>query len=169
MSFTVADQLDMSTPAAKRAAYELLSAQLQSLLEGERDRIANLAQFSALLYQVLPDLNWAGFYLAQGETLVLGPFQGKVACVRIPFGRGVCGTCAATGQVQIVPDVEAFPGHIACDSASRSELVLPLRSGSQFLGVLDLDSPELARFDEIDAQGLTRMVATLVAGTDWAR
>lgn len=169
MSFTVADQLDMSTPAAKRAAYDTLNAQLQSLLEGERDRIANLAQFSALLYQGMPALNWAGFYLAQGETLVLGPFQGKVACVRIPFGRGVCGTCAASGQVQIVPDVEAFPGHIACDSASRSELVLPLKAGDKFLGVLDLDSPELARFDEIDAQGLTRMVATLVAGTDWAR
>lgn len=168
MSFTVSDHIDMSTPAAKREAYATLQAQLQSVLEGERDRIANLAQFSALLYQTLPALNWAGFYLAQGETLVLGPFQGKVACVRIAFGKGVCGTCAATGQIQIVPDVEAFPGHIACDSASRSELVLPVKAGNKFLGVLDLDSPGLARFDEIDAQGLERMVATLVAATDWA-
>lgn len=166
MSFT-ADTLDMSSPSRKQQAYETLQAQVTSLLQGERDRVANLAQFSALVFQSLPSLNWAGFYLAQGEELVLGPFQGNVACVRIPFGRGVCGTCAATRQPQIVKDVDAFPGHIACDSASRSELVLPMTVEGRLLGVLDLDSPELARFDEQDAKGLQRMLDVLVAGTDW--
>jgi len=160
--------LDMSDTAKKRAAYELLVQQTAALLQGERDPIANLAQFSALLFQSLPDLNWAGFYLAQGDGLVLGPFQGKVACVRIPFGRGVCGTAAASREVQIVPDVHAFPGHIACDSASNSEVVLPVMHGERLLGVLDLDSPRLARFDADDAAGLARMLALLVDGTDWA-
>lgn len=167
MSFSAPDTLDMSTPAAKREAYETLAAQLSSLLEGERDMVANLAQFSALVWQCVPSLNWAGFYLARGEQLVLGPFQGKVACVRIPFGRGVCGTCAATLAPQIVKDVHAFPGHIACDSASNSELVLPVIAGGAFKGVLDLDSPVLARFDEVDAAGLARMVGILAEGTDW--
>ena len=126
MSFEVADTLDMSTPAAKRASYELLVAQVRSVLEGERDWIANMSQFSALVHQSVPHLNWAGFYLARGEELVVGPFQGKVACVRIPFARGVCGACARSREVQLVQDVHAFPGHIACDSASNSELVLPV-------------------------------------------
>lgn len=167
MSFSVPDTLDMSTPSAKREAYDSLNAQLASLLQGERDMIANLAQFAALVSQCVPSLNWAGFYLARGEELVLGPFQGKVACVRIAFGRGVCGTCASTRQPQVVEDVDAFPGHIACDSASRSELVLPVILGGTLLGVLDLDSPELGRFDEGDADGLGRMLSILVQATDW--
>lgn len=167
MSFDVSEVLDMSTAEKKREAYSTLVAQIGSLLEGERDKIANLAQFSALVAQCVPAINWAGFYLARGEELVLGPFQGKVACVRIPFGRGVCGTCAATRSQQIVHDVDAFPGHIACDSASRSELVLPMVLDGALLGVLDLDSPQVGRFDADDAQGFSQMVAILVQGTDW--
>ena len=161
------DMLDMSNPDLKQQGYVMLNKQLQALLEGERDGIANLAQFSALVYQAVPGLNWAGFYLLRDKTLVLGPFQGKVACVRIPVGRGVCGTCAQTLTAQIVPDVHAFPGHIACDSASNSELVLPVLVGGRLVAVFDLDSPHLDRFDEHDAAGLQAMLATLVAGTDW--
>jgi len=146
--------------------YPLLVAQLQALLAGERDFIANAAQFSAFLFQELSDLNWAGFYLARGEELVLGPFQGKVACVRIPFGRGVCGAAAATGQTQRVEDVHAFAGHIACDSASNSELVVPLFKDGRLLGVLDLDSPSLARFSAADQAGVERLVEVFVALTD---
>jgi len=146
--------------------YPLLVAQLQALLAGERDFIANAAQFSAFLFQELSDLNWAGFYLARGEELVLGPFQGKVACVRIPFGRGVCGAAAATGQTQRVEDVHAFAGHIACDSASNSELVVPLFKGGRLLGVLDLDSPSLARFSAADQVGIERLVEVFVELTD---
>ncbi|GAA5235384.1 GAF domain-containing protein [Verticiella sediminum] len=167
MSFTVSGVLDMSSPAAKRSAYADVRARLEALLAGERDAIANLAQCAALIQQTVPGLNWAGFYLARGEELVLGPFQGKVACVRIPVGRGVCGTCAATREVQIVPDVHAFPGHIACDSASRSELVLPLTTAGELLGVLDLDSPEPGRFDAADAAGFAALVEVLLSGTDW--
>jgi len=160
------DMLDMSTPALKQQGYALLNQQLQALLEGERDGIANLAQFAALVHQAVPGLNWAGFYLLRGTTLVLGPFQGKVACVRIPVGRGVCGTCAETLRVQVVPDVHAFPGHIACDSASNSELVLPVLVGGRLVAVFDLDSPHLGRFDAHDATGFETLLATLVAGTD---
>ena len=167
MSFEVADTLDMSTPDAKRASYALLVAQVRSVLEGERDWIANLSQFSALVYQSVPQLNWAGFYLARGEQLVVGPFQGKVACVRIPFSKGVCGACARTREVQLVEDVHAFPGHIACDSASNSELVLPVVVGDRLLAVFDLDSPLTARFDAEDARGFAEAVAVLAAGTDW--
>jgi len=168
MSFDAATALDMSTPAAKRASYELLAAQARAVLEGERDMVANLAQFSALVYQSVPDLNWAGFYLARGEELVVGPFQGKVACVRIPFSRGVCGACARSREIQRVEDVHAFPGHIACDSASRSELVLPIVAGGRLVGVFDLDSPTAARFDEDDARGFAAAVEVVAAGTDWA-
>jgi len=167
MSFDPVETLDMSTSAAKRAAYGLLVAQVRAVLEGERDRIANLAQFAALVYHAVPGLNWAGFYLARGDELVLGPFQGKVACVRIPFARGVCGACARTRTAQVVPDVEAFPGHIACDSASRSELVLPVLVEGTLRAVFDLDSPELARFDAEDAAGLGASVQALVQATDW--
>lgn len=167
MSFEVADTLDMSTPAAKRASYELLAAQVRALIEGERDWIANLAQFSALVWQSVPALNWAGFYLARGQELVVGPFQGKVACVRIPFGKGVCGACARTREIQVVEDVHAFPGHIACDSASNSELVLPVVVGDRLVAVLDLDSPRPARFDAEDARGFAAAVQVLAAGTDW--
>jgi L-methionine (R)-S-oxide reductase len=167
MSFDPVDTLDMSTPAAKRAAYQLLLAQVRSVFEGERDWLANLAQFCALVYQSVPDLNWAGFYMARGEELIVGPFQGKIACVRIPFSRGVCGACATTREVQLVADVHAFPGHIACDSASNSELVLPLIVADRLVAVFDLDSPSTARFDAEDARGFTAALAVLAAGTDW--
>lgn len=168
MSFEPVDTLDMSSPQAKRESYELLSGQARSLFEGERDWLANLAQFSALIYGAVPGLNWAGFYMTRGgDELVLGPFQGKVACVRIPFARGVCGACARTQEVQLVPDVHAFPGHIACDSASQSEVVLPVIANGQLRAVFDLDSPHLARFDEEDAAGLAKVLAQLVQATDW--
>jgi L-methionine (R)-S-oxide reductase len=167
MSFEVADTLDMSTPDAKRASYALLVAQVRALLEGERDWLANLAQFAALVHQSVPQLNWAGFYMVRGQELVVGPFQGKVACVRIPFTRGVCGACASTRSVQLVQDVRAFPGHIACDSASNSELVLPVVVGDRLVAVFDLDSPLVARFDAEDAAGFAAAVAVLAAGTDW--
>lgn len=167
MSFETSGMLDMSSPEAKRESYALLKAQAKALFEGERDWLANLAQFSALVYTSVPGLNWAGFYIARGEELVLGPFQGKVACVRIPFARGVCGACARTGEIQLVEDVHAFPGHIACDSASRSELVLPVQVGGRLRAVFDLDSPLLARFDAEDARGFAEAVAVLVDATDW--
>nr|WP_225979343.1 GAF domain-containing protein [Paracidovorax cattleyae] len=157
----------MSSPQAKQDAYATLLAQVRSVFDGERDWLANLSQFSALIYGTVPDLNWAGFYLAHGEELVLGPFQGKLACVRIPFSRGVCGACARTQQVQLVRDVHAFPGHIACDSASRSELVLPVMVNGRLRAVFDLDSPSLARFDAEDARGLDGALALLVRATDW--
>jgi len=151
----------------KRESYATLQRQLQALLDGERDGLANLAQFCALIFQSLPGLNWAGFYLLRGGTLVLGPFQGRIACVRIPVGKGVCGTCAATLRPQVVPDVHAFAGHIACDSASNSELVLPVLARGRLLAVFDLDSPLKGRFDEEDAGGMTELLSTLVNGTDW--
>ena len=159
--------LDMSTPAAKQASYELLLAQVRALLAGERDWLANLAQFAALVHQCVPQLNWAGFYMARGEELVLGPVQGKVACVRIPFARGVCGACARTRAIQRVEDVHAFPGHIACDAASNAELVLPVLVDGRLVAVFDLDSPVRGRFDAEDARGFEQAVAVLAAGTDW--
>jgi len=129
------------------------------LLAGEADRIANAANMAALIYHGLPDLNWAGFYFRRGAELVLGPFQGKPACVRIAIGRGVCGTAAARGATVVVPDVHDFPGHIACDPVSRSELVVPLIEDGRVSGMLDLDSPLLARFDEADREGCERLVA----------
>jgi L-methionine (R)-S-oxide reductase len=143
----------------KRAGYERLARQLQSLLAGESDPIANAANTAALIFDALPDVSWAGFYFLRGGELLVGPFQGKPACVRIALGRGVCGTAAATRQTLIVPDVNAFPGHIACDAASQSEVVVPLLAADRVAGVLDLDSPRLARFDEIDARGLERLAA----------
>ena len=134
--------------------YEVLCSKLSALLDGVPHRIANLANASALIYESLEDLNWAGFYLLEGETLVLGPFQGKPACIEIPLGRGVCGTAAQTGQTQLVPDVHLFPGHIACDSASNSEIVVPLRIDGKGVGVLDLDSPWPGRFTDEDQAGL---------------
>ena len=145
----------------KPGLYTGLQPQMRTLLAGETDRIANYANFAALVYHSLPDLNWAGFYLLQGEELVLGPFQGKPACVRIRLGKGVCGTAAQQRAIQLVPDVHAFPGHIACDSASRSELVVPLLAGAELLGVFDLDSPLPGRFDQADAAGLQALLALL--------
>ena len=134
--------------------YEALCMKLTALLDGVPHRIANLANASALIYESLEDLNWAGFYLLEGESLVLGPFQGKPACIEIPLDRGVCGTAAQTGQTQLVPDVHLFPGHIACDSASNSEIVVPLRIDGKVAGVLDLDSPWPGRFTVEDQAGL---------------
>jgi GAF domain-containing protein len=149
--------IDLQQAGRGHEGYDLLAAQLESLLADERDFIANAAQFAAFLFHELEGLNWAGFYLNRGEELVLGPFQGKVACVRIPFGRGVCGAAASSRQTQRVEDVHAFPGHIACDSASNSELVVPLVKDGRLVGVLDLDSPRLARFDEKDQAGIERL------------
>ena len=137
----------------KAALYDELARELDALLTGEPDPIANAANAAAAIYHALPRLNWAGFYFMRDAELVLGPFQGLPACVRIPLGKGVCGTAAAQRRSIVVPDVEAFPGHIACDSASRSELVVPLFAGETLLGVLDLDSPVLARFDDADRAG----------------
>ena len=151
-------------PHDKGAAYAELAQQLRALLAGEHDLIANAANMAALLFWSLPDLNWAGFYLVEPSSgeLLLGPFQGKPACVRIAVGRGVCGTAAARRETVVVPDVHAFPGHIACDSASNSEVVVPVVRDGRLLGVLDLDSPLLARFDEVDARGLERLVQVFV-------
>lgn len=149
MTFTAA-----SLTGSKPAQYTQLLAQAQALLHGERDRIANAANLSALVYHALPGLNWVGFYFFDGDELVVGPFQGLPACVRIPLAKGVCGAAARLRQTQRVEDVNAFPGHIACDSASRSELVVPLYQGDTLLGVFDLDSPLPARFDADDQAGL---------------
>ena len=154
------------TAAAKPEAYAELLSLSCGLLAGERDFTANSANLSALLFHGLEGLNWAGFYWLKGGELVLGPFQGKPACVRIALGKGVCGTAAASRHTVVVPDVHAFPGHIACDSASRSEVVVPVTAGGRLVGVLDLDSPRPARFDEEDARGLEAIVAAFVECTD---
>lgn len=148
---------------SKAALYAELAKQARALLDGEHDRIANAANLSALAYQALPDLNWVGFYLFDGTELVLGPFQGKPACVRIPLNRGVCGAAASQRQTQLVPDVHAFPGHIACDAASRSEIVVPLVHRGELIGVWDVDSPVPDRFDEDDRQGMEALCAIFLA------
>lgn len=147
----------------KRAAYAELARELAGILAGERDLIANAANTAALIFNALPEVNWAGFYFLRDGELVVGPFQGRPACVRIALGRGVCGTAAAQQRTLIVPDVHAFPGHIACDEASRSELVVPLLVGARLLGVLDLDSPVPARFDAEDAAGIESLAALFLA------
>ncbi|WP_262296057.1 GAF domain-containing protein [Microvirga sesbaniae] len=157
---------DIPVSDSKREFYASLAQQLSGLLEGEPDAIANAANMSALIYQFLPDLNWAGFYFMRGSELVLGPFQGKTACVRIAVGRGVCGAAAERREPIVVPDVHAFPGHIACDSASRSELVVPLIKDGKVLGVLDLDSPSPNRFDEEDRQGCEALVGIYLKASD---
>ena len=147
---------------SKPEQYEQLLAQVRGLLHGERDRVANAANLSSLVYHALPALNWVGFYFYDGKELVVGPFQGLPACVRIPLDKGVCGAAARTRQTQRVADVHAFPGHIACDSASRSELVVPPVGGDPLLGVFDLDSPEPDRFDAEDQAGLEAIAAAFV-------
>ena len=142
--------------------YAELAAQARALLTGETDRIANAANFAALAYQALPAINWAGFYFYNGQELVLGPFQGKPACVRIALNRGVCGAAASQRQTQVVADVHAFPGHIACDAASRSEVVVPLVLNGELLGVWDVDSPEPGRFDDEDRQGMEALCAVFL-------
>ncbi|GAA4896230.1 GAF domain-containing protein [Ferrimonas pelagia] len=142
--------------------YALLSRQAKSLIDGEANVVANLSNLSALIYNALDRVNWAGFYLLDTpDGLVLGPFQGQVACVRIPVGKGVCGTAVSTGEDQLVMDVHEFPGHIACDAASASEVVLPIRVREQIIGVLDIDSPEIARFSQADVDGLRMLVDVL--------
>ena len=145
--------------------YRELEAAARELVRGESDGVANMANLAALIWLCVPRLNWAGFYRAIGNELVLGPFIGKPACIRIPFGKGVCGTAAASGATQLVPDVHAFPGHIACDAASRSELVVPVLRDGRVIAVIDLDSPEPGRFDAADAAGieaLARIAATAI-------
>ena len=154
------------TAADKAARYRELLPQLQSLVDGEPDLIANLANITAALRVAVPVASWIGFYVMRGGELVLGPFQGKVACVRIAIGRGVCGTAAAERRTMIVPDVEQFPGHIACDAGSRSEIVVPIVRAGQVVAVLDLDSYELAAFDDADAHGLAP-IAELAAALAW--
>jgi L-methionine (R)-S-oxide reductase len=154
---------------SRASAYRELNAQLAALFAGERSGMANAANMAALLYQVLPELNWAGFYFLQGGELVLGPFQGRVACVRIALGRGVCGTAAQRRKTIIVPDVNQFPGHIACDASSRSEIVVPLLGNGGLLGVLDLDSPRLSRFDDNDEIGLNAAVKLLLEASEMGR
>lgn len=154
-------------PANKPALYSELALQCAALMHGERDAVANAANLAALLWHSLPDCNWIGFYFLRHGELVVGPFQGKPACVRIALGKGVCGTAAATRQTQLVRDVHAFPGHIACDAASESEIVVPLiGADGKLVGVLDLDSPSLARFDAEDVAGLERIAALYVANSD---
>ncbi len=155
----VSQSYDFSDPAA---AYTELARDLGALLQGERDLVANAANTSALIWDALTDLNWAGFYLYKSGELVLGPFQGKPACVRIAIGKGVCGTAAARRETVVVEDVHAFPGHIACDSASNSEIVVPLVRGGELLGVLDLDSPKHARFGAADQQGLEALARIFI-------
>ena len=141
--------------------YPVLLSQLEAITRDVPHPIANLANGAALLWEHLPRINWAGFYLTEGEKLVLGPFQGKTACIEIPWGKGVCGTAAAIDSTQLVPDVHAFPGHIACDSASNSEIVVPLRKDGRVIGVLDIDSPELGRFTVLDAENLENFARIL--------
>jgi GAF domain-containing protein len=145
----------------KAAFYKRLTNQAVSLIEGEPDLIANISNISALLYMELEDINWAGFYFLKGDQLVLGPFQGNPACVRIPVGRGVCGTAIAENRVQRIADVHQFEGHIACDAASNSEIVIPFTVKGELYGVLDIDSPNLSRFDQYDEDGLVTLVEEL--------
>ena len=152
--------------SSKAELYAELRQQALALLEGERDPIANAANLASLIFHTLPDLNWVGFYRMVGGELVLGPFHGKPACVRIALGKGVCGTAARDRRTIVVPDVDKFPGHIACDSASRSEVVVPMIRNGAAIGVLDLDSPKLARFDETDARGLEAIVQVYLQASD---
>jgi len=152
---------------SKSEIYERLTDQITALVAGETDLVANAANTAAAIYHALPDVNWAGFYFLQGDQLVLGPFQGQPACIRIPLGTGVCGTAAAGRRSLVVPDVHQFPGHIACDSASNSEIVVPLLVDGRVRGVLDLDSPSIGRFDDADRAGLEQIAAIFTAACRW--
>jgi L-methionine (R)-S-oxide reductase len=158
---------DSMYPDDKNECYHLLQAQLKALLENEPFVIPNLSNASALLGLALKDINWVGFYLLHNNELLLGPFQGKPACIHIPIGKGVCGTAVSKNETQLVPDVHAFPGHIACDSASRSEIVVPIRANGRVVGVLDIDSPLIRRFDALDQKGLEEFVHLLEEGCSW--
>ncbi|MHB8127569.1 MAG: GAF domain-containing protein [Mobilitalea sp.] len=158
---------DSMYPEDKNECYHLLQAQLKALLENEPHLIPNLSNASALLGLALKDINWVGFYLIHNNELLLGPFQGKPACIHIPFGKGVCGTAVSKNETQLVSDVHAFPGHIACDSASRSEIVVPIHANGRVVGVLDIDSPLIERFDRQDQKELEEFVRLLENGTNW--
>ena len=160
--------IEENTYSIKTEFYKTITAQMQSLLEGERDAIANMANFAALLFHSMEFVNWVGFYIYKENELVLGPFQGKPACIRIGVGKGVCGTAADTLKTQSVDNVHEFPGHIPCDSASNSEIVIPIVINSKLIGVLDIDSPEFSRFDEVDQTGLEKLVDVLKSGTDFS-
>jgi GAF domain-containing protein len=162
-------EMNAMYPKNKNESYQLVHAQLKALLEDETHMLPNLSNTTALLNMALNDINWVGFYLIQDNELLLGPFQGKPACIHIPIGKGVCGTAVSEGKTMLVPDVHAFPGHIACDSASRSEIVIPIRNGDYIVGVLDIDSPIPQRFDESDREGLEKLVCILEKGCDWSR
>ena len=161
------DYLDLMPAAGKAERYEELRARVRALVEHETDWLANLGNAAAEVFAWLPNLNWAGFYLMKGGELVLGPFQGRPACVRIAVGRGVCGTAVSTRTTQVVPDVQAFPGHIACDVRSRSEIVVPVLVGGEVVAVLDLDSAELDNFGAEDRAGLEALIADLAPHVDW--
>ena len=163
----VSTNLAENYPEEKKELYETLQKQLVALVDGEKYHIPNLANASALLWMGLKDINWAGFYLMKDGELVLGPFQGKPACIRIPIGRGVCGTAVAQNRTQLVKDVHMFPGHIACDSASNSEIVIPIRNGEKIVGVLDIDSPVFSRFDKEDQEGLEGFIKILETACQW--
>ena len=162
------NSIEIDSTAPGSVLYRDLAGSLEAVLAGETDALANLANASALLAQALERVNWCGFYLLRGDELVLGPFQGKPACVRIPLGKGVCGTAAAREETVLVPDVNVFPGHIACDAASRSEIVIPIVENGELRGVLDIDSPDLARFDAVDREGLEGFVRALVPLVRWS-
>ena len=155
------EQIECDYPQNKSELYAVIKEQLLAITDGIHYPIANLSNITALLYQALPDINWVGFYLMQDGKLILGPFQGKVACVEIAIGKGVCGTAVAENEIQLVTDVHAFPGHIACDGASRSEIVLPLRKNGTIIGVLDIDSPLPGRFTEKDRLGLINILPVI--------
>lgn len=161
-------QINTMYPDDKTEMYKLLLTQLKAMFEEEEDVIANLSNTSALLNQALKDINWVGFYLMKKGSLILGPFQGKIACIHIPIGKGVCGTAVKLGKTQVVKDVHEFPGHIACDSASNSEIVIPMKKNGTILGVLDIDSPNIHRFDEVDAKFLEQLVTIVVECCDWS-
>jgi GAF domain-containing protein len=162
------NEINSLYPENQLEKYDLIKKQLSAILEGEHNVIANLSNSSALLNEALTDINWVGFYLMNKGELLLGPFQGKVACVHIALGRGVCGTAAKDNQTQLVKNVHEFPGHIACDSASNSEVVVPLRHNGEVVGVLDIDSPLLERFNEIDARELEEIAKIIEESCDWA-
>ncbi len=163
----IMQEINSLYPADKKECYKLIHAQLRSLLENEPYVIPNLSNASALLNGALREINWVGFYLIHNNELLLGPFQGKTACVHIPIGKGVCGTAVQKDEIQLVPDVHLFPGHIACDSTSRSEIVIPIHSKGKIVGVLDIDSPVTERFDSMDQNGLLEVVKILEAACDW--
>jgi len=159
--------INVQYPEDRVQSYSLLLSQMKALLEGEGDVTANLSNASALLNEALDHINWVGFYLMKNGKLLLGPFQGKVACVHIEVGKGVCGTAVLENKTQLVTDVHLFPGHIACDSASNSELVIPLRSRGRVVGVLDIDSPLIGRFDSVDASELEKIARVIEEACDW--